>query len=56
MAMFDLSDCSAYKNTGKLSPSMTGIGPIDRQKSLFPRNIITNTIRKEEEPNGIPIC
>jgi len=38
MCHFDLNDCSRYTNTGILDPSITGVGPMDKQKDLFPRN------------------
>jgi len=37
LAMFDLVECSAYKNTGTLPESVVGVGPVDKQKSLFSR-------------------
>lgn len=38
MSFFDLVECSAYKNVGEVPESLKGVGPIDLQSSLIPRN------------------
>jgi len=47
--MIDLQECSAYKKTGEIPPSLVGLGPMELQKQFnfnnerLPQDEIQNT-------------
>jgi hypothetical protein len=51
MAMFDLVECSKYKNTGTIPFSLVGVGPVDLQKQF---NFNNEPSLPNETPNTRP--